>query len=228
LALFVVTVVWVGWRTSWRPLSIVGAMLSLVILGFATGIVFRVAFPSMGPLMEVREDRVMAQVRDLAAEARFTALVVPEGQPAVEAPPSPGAPAVPLWPVGELANPAGFTLTYEHLRWGSGLSIAAECYGLSTAEYRATEPVSAKDLRSLVAAGQPIAPGLSQVIPEGATHQDLTVQGGPAVGLEYVDDAGQRHSVLVTVIGDVVVRVWGCGRDPAPLVAAAQSLVPLQ
>jgi len=70
-----------------------------------------------------------------------------------------------------------------------------------------------------------IVPGLSQVIPEGATHQDLTVQGGPAVGLEYLDDTGQRGSVLVTVIGDVVVRVWGCGREPTPLVAAAQSLV---
>src|SRR5665648_178081 len=219
LALFVVTVVWVGWRTSWRPLSIVGAMLSLVILGFATGFAFSVAFPSMGPLVDVREDRVMAHVRGLAADAGFTARVVPDGQSVDYVWPV-GELAGLVWPVGELADPAGFTLTYGHLRWGSGLSIAAECYGLSIAEYRATELVAAGDLQSLVAAGQPIAPGLSQVIPEGAASQGLTVQGGPAVGLEYVDDTGQRASVLVTVIGDVVVRVWGCGRDPTPLVAA--------
>ncbi|HZL05582.1 MAG TPA: hypothetical protein VFE45_09220, partial [Coriobacteriia bacterium] len=121
-----------------------------------------------------------------------------------------------MWP-GELADPAGFTLAY-----GSP--------GLWIAEYRATGPVSAEDLQSMVAAGQYVAasqpdePGLSQVIPEGVAHQDLTVRGGPAAGLEFVAGADQPASVLVTVIGDVVVRVWGWTDDVTPLVAAAESL----
>ena len=126
-----------------------------------------------------------------------------------------------MWP-GELADPAGFTLAY-----GSP--------GLWIAEYLATGPVSAEDLQSMVAAGQyvaaghPDAPGLSQVIPEGVAHQDLTVRGGPAAGLEFVAGADQPASVLVTVIGDVVVRAWLLGEEGVtPLVAAVESLVPLQ
>lgn len=143
LALFVVTVVWVGRRTSWRPRAIVGAMLPLIILGFATGLAFSAAFPSMRPLVEVREDRVMADIRGLAADAGFTALFVPDGQSVFY-----------RWPVGELADPAGFTVEYESP-------------GQWIAEYRATEPVSAEYLQSMVAAGQyvaasqPVEPGYS-------------------------------------------------------------------
>lgn len=54
------------------------------------------------------------------------------------------------------------------------------------------------------------------------------MQGSPAVGLEFVAGTDQPASVLVTVIGDVVVRVWGWTDDVTPLVAAAESLVPLQ
>jgi len=184
-------------------------MLSLVILGFATGMAFSEAFSSMRPLVEARDDRVMADIRGLAADAGFTALVVPDGRFVVY-----------QWPVAELADPAGFTLEYESGPW--------------IAEYRATEPVSAADLQSMVAAGQylaagqPVEPGLSQVIPEGVAHQDLTVRGGPAIGLEFVAELDQPASVLVTVIGDVVVRAWSFVDDVTPLVAAAESLVPLQ
>jgi len=203
LALFVVTVVWVGRRASWRPRAVVGAMLSLVILGFAS-MVFSEAVSSMRPLVEAREDRVMADVRGLAADAGFTALVVSHRQSDFY-----------TWP-GKLADPVGFTLAY-----GSP-------GGPWIAEYRATGPVSAEDLQSMVAAGQPIAPGLSH-IPEGVAHQNLTVHGGPAVGLEFVADPYQPTSVLVTVIGDVVVRAWLFGEEGVtPLVAAVESLVPLQ
>jgi hypothetical protein len=199
LALFVVTVVWVGRRASWRPRAVVGAMLSLVFLGVAS-MVSSEAVSSMRPLVQAREDRVMADVRGFAADAGFTALVVSHRQSDFY-----------TWP-SELADPAGFTLAY-----GSP-------GGAWIAEYRATGPVSAEDLQSMVAAGQPIAPGLSQVIPEGVAHQNLTVHGGPAVGLEFVD-----ASVLVTVIGDVVVRAWLQGEEGlTPLVAAVESLVPLQ
>lgn len=207
VVLLTVSLMWLGWRASWRPRAVVGGLLLLVVLGSVAGFAFSAAFPSMGPLVAFREDRVLADVRGLAADGGFTALVVPGGQSAVDE-----------WPVGELTDPAGFTLAYGQLSWGHG----------SIAEYRATGPMTRTDLRSLIKPGQPIAPGWNQMIPAGAVYQDLTVQGGPAVGLDLTDDTGQPASVLVAVIGDVVVRAWLLGDDGmASLVATTESLVPL-
>lgn len=211
----VLAVAGLGVRTGWQWPALLWSLPTSLVLTLLSALVVSVVLPAAGPLVEVRENQVLRAVQQYADDAGFTALVVPAQEPATDA-----------WPVRRLADPAGFALAYAGEDTGHAFTLA---------EQAAPRPLSAQELRAVVAPGMPLGPGgfgAERTIPADATPRQITVNGNPAIGATMVwqneNGTTQPGAVLILDRDGVLVRAWTLGDDGlAPLQQAMAQLVPL-